>query len=54
MQYRVDIYIAVYAPHHHRELVLARLQKPQCCQSAAGTPRQLAAVSAQPALGDFA
>jgi len=41
MQYRVGLYIGVYARYHHRELVLARLQKPQCCQSVAVYPRQL-------------
>jgi len=43
MQYRATPNIAVYALDHHREFVLARLQKAQCYLGAANYPRQLAA-----------
>jgi hypothetical protein len=43
MQYRADPNIAVHGPDHHRELVLARLQKPQCYPEPVKFPRQLAA-----------
>jgi hypothetical protein len=43
MQYRVAPNIAVQEADHHRELVLARLQKPQCYPRAMKFPRQLAA-----------
>src|SRR5256885_11730996 len=55
MQYRARPNIVVYAADHHREFVLARLQKAQCYPGAANYPRQLAAAIglAQPAFGDF-
>jgi hypothetical protein len=43
MQYRARPNIVVYPLIHQRELVLARLQKPQCYRWAAKIPRQLAA-----------
>src|SRR3984893_649389 len=45
MQYRATPNIAIYGGDHHRELVLARLQKAQCCRRAPNNPRQLAARS---------
>jgi hypothetical protein len=42
-QYRARRNIVVYPLHHQLELVLARLQKPQCYRWAAKIPRQLAA-----------
>jgi hypothetical protein len=43
MQYRARTNIAVYAPDHHREFVLARLQKVQCYLGPSNYLRQLAA-----------
>jgi len=43
MQYRARPNIAADAPDHHREFVLARLQKAQCYSGAVYYPRQLAA-----------
>jgi hypothetical protein len=43
MQYRARTNIAMYGPDHHREFVLARLQKAQCYPERANLPRQLAA-----------
>jgi hypothetical protein len=43
MQYRVEPNIVSEPANHQRELVLARLQKPQCYRWAAKIPRQLAA-----------
>jgi hypothetical protein len=45
MQYRARTNIAVDGPDHHREFVLARLQKAQCYPGAANYPRQLAAAA---------
>jgi hypothetical protein len=56
MQYRARPNIVVYAPDHHREFVLARLQKAQCYPEPANLPRQLAAgmLLTEPAFGNFA
>jgi hypothetical protein len=43
MQYRARTNIAVDGLDHHREFVLARLQKAQCYRKTADYPRQLAA-----------
>jgi hypothetical protein len=47
--------IAAGPPDHHREFVLARLQKAQCYPGRVNFPRQLAAgmILAKSALGDF-
>jgi hypothetical protein len=45
MQYRAKTNIGVYALDHHREFVLARLQKAQCYARPGDYPRQLAAAA---------
>jgi hypothetical protein len=45
MQYRARTNIAMYGPDHHREFVLARLQKAQCYSRTVDYLRQLAAAA---------